>query len=64
MVFVLFLKEGTPTLKYLSIEPVKITDPPWIVQSIEDTFERIGNKSFTDKLVRIYVDGASINIEK
>ena len=28
VVFVLFLKEGTPTLKYLSIEPVKITDPP------------------------------------
>ena len=45
VIFVLVLKERTPTLKYLSIEPVKVAvaDAPGIVQSIEDAFERIGN---------------------
>ena len=58
VIFILFSKEGVPTPKYLSIEPVKIADTPRIVQSIEDIFERIGNKSFTDKLVGLNVDGA------
>ena len=58
VIFILFSKEGVPTPKYLSIEPVKIADTPRIVQNIEDIFEIIGNKSFTDKLVGINVDGA------
>ena len=58
VIFILFSKEGVPTPKYLSTEPVKIADTPRIVQSIEDIFEIIGNKSFTDKLVGINVDGA------
>ena len=32
VVLVLFLKEGTPTLKYLSTEPVKIADASRIVE--------------------------------
>ena len=45
VIFVLVLKERTPTLKYLSIEPVKVAvaDAPRVVQNIEDAFERIGN---------------------
>ena len=45
VIFVLVLKERTPTLKYLSIEPVKVAvaDAPGVVQNIEDAFERIGN---------------------
>ena len=34
VVLVLFLKEGTPALKYSSTEPVKIADASRIVQSI------------------------------
>ena len=64
VIFVLFLKEGTPTIKYLSIEPVKIADTPGLVPSIEDAFEIIGSKSFTDKLVGINVDGAGVNVGK
>ena len=45
VIFVLVLKERTPTLKYLSIEPVKVAvaDARGVVQNIEDAFERIGN---------------------
>ena len=43
VIFVLVLKERTPTLKYLSIEPVAVADAPGVVQNIEDAFERIGN---------------------
>ena len=34
------------------------------LKSIEDAFERIGNKSFTNKLVGINVDGARVNLGK
>ena len=64
VVFALFLKESKPTFKYLSTDPVKIADAPRIVQSIEDAFERIGNKYFTDKFVGINVDGAGVNLGK
>ena len=64
VVFALILKKGTPAIKYLSIEPLKIADAPTILQSIEDAFERIRNKSFTDKLVGINVNGASVNLGK
>ena len=45
VIFVLVLKERIPTLKYLSIEPVKVAvaDAPGVVQNTEDAFERIGN---------------------
>ena len=56
VVFVLLLKESTPTLKYSIIESVKIVDAPGIAKSIEDVFEKTGNKSFTYKLVGIGVD--------
>ena len=58
------MKESTPTLKYLSIKPVKIENTPGIVKSIEDAFEWSGNKSFTDKLVGSSVNGASVNLGK
>ena len=64
VVFALILKKGTPTIKYLSIEPLKIADTPTILQSIEDAFERIRNKSFTDKLVGINVNRTSVNLGK
>ena len=63
VIFVLFFRESTPTLNYLIIAPVQTADTPGIVQSIEDAFERIGNKSFTDKMVGINVEGASLNLE-
>ena len=34
------------------------------MQSIEDAFERIGNKSSTNKLMEINVNGASVNLGK
>ena len=64
VVFVLLLKESTPTLKYSIIESVKIVDAPGIAKSIEDVFEKIANKSFTYKLVGIGVDWASVNLGK
>ena len=64
VIYVLFLKEGIPTCKYLSIEPVEITDAPRILQSSNDTFERIRNKSLTNKAVGSNVDGASVILGK
>ena len=49
---------------YLSTEPFKIGDAPGIVQSIEDAFEGIENKSLTDKLVKINFNRVSHNLGK
>jgi hypothetical protein len=61
LVYVLFLSEGTPTLKFLSIESVKSGNAEGIRASIEEAFTRIGLTSFVDKLTGLNVDGASVN---
>jgi hypothetical protein len=50
----LFLSEGTPTLKFLSIESVKSGNAEGIKASIEEDFTRIG-------LTGLNVHGASMN---
>ena len=61
LVYVLFLKKGTPTLKFLSIESVKSGDAEGIKASIEEAFSIIGLTSFAEKLTGLNVDGASVN---
>ena len=61
LVYVLFLSEGTPTLKFLSIESLKTGDAEGIKASIEEAFGGIGLTSFADRLTGLNVDGASLN---
>lgn len=61
LVYVLYLSEGTPTVKFLSIESVKSADAVGITASIEEAFHRLGVTSFTNKLIGLNVDGASVN---
>lgn len=62
MVYVLFLHEGTPMVKYLSIESVKSADAEGVKESIEDAFNRIGITRFSSRLTGLNADGASVNM--
>ena len=64
LVYILFLDEGTLTVKYLSIESVKSADAVGIHDSIIEAFNRFGITSFEEKLVGLNVDGASVNTGK
>ena len=61
MVYVLFLQEGTPVVKYLSVESVKSADANGIKESLEEAFKRVGIEDFTSRLLGLNVDGASVN---
>ena len=59
MIYVLFICEGTPVLKYLSIKNVKNDDAPGLKSNLEVTFNRFGITRYYDKLVGLNLDGAS-----
>ena len=58
----LFLCEGTPTVKYFSVKLVKMADAAKIIESIETIFNRFGITSFTDRVLGLNVDGVSVNV--
>ena len=62
VIYVLYLKDGAPSVRYLSIETLNVANAPGIVASIEDAFKRVSCKDFIDKLVGINVNGASVNL--
>ena len=62
LVYVLYLNDGTPTIKYLSIEDAKTADSIGLQAAIEQAFNITGISSLSDKLVGLYVDGASVNM--
>ena len=64
VIYVLYLLDGTPTVKYLSIESVKTADAKGIIESLEEAFSRIGITNFEDLLLGLNVDGASVNVGK
>ena len=39
VIYVLYLKDGVPTVRYLSIETINIANAPGIVASIKDAFK-------------------------
>ena len=41
VIYVLYLKDRVPTVRYLSIKTVKVANAPGIVVSIEDAFNPI-----------------------
>ena len=64
VIYVLYLKDGRPTVRYLNIKTINVTSAPEIVASIVDTFKRVSCKNFKDKSVGINIDGASANLGK
>ena len=63
-IYVLFTCEGTPVLKYLSIENVKNVDAAGLKSTLEVAFDCFGITPCYDKLVGLNLDGASINMGK
>ena len=64
MIYVLFICEGIPVLKYLSIENAKNADARGLKSILEITFNRFGIIRYYNKLVGLNLDGASINMGK
>ena len=64
LVYVLFLDDGKPKIEFLSIEDVKNADTAGIQECIAESFQRIGITKFSEKMVGLNVDGASINMGK
>ena len=62
VVYLLFLCEDTPTVKYFRVESVKTADAAGIIESIEAEFNQLGVTSFTDRMSGLNVDGASVNV--
>ena len=63
-IYILFICEGTPVLKYLSIESVKKADAHGLKATLETAFNRFGITRSYDRLVGLNLDGASVNMGK
>ena len=64
LVYALFLVDGFPQVKFLSIESVSSADAAGILESIKESFHRLGITPFTNRIVGLNVDGASVNTGK
>ena len=58
-IYVLFICEDTPVLKYLSIKNVKNADAPGLKSTLEVAFNRFGITCYNNKSVGLNLDGAS-----
>ena len=58
----MFLEGGKPRIQFLSIENVENADAAGILQCINESFQRLGITNFSEKLVGLNVDGASVNL--
>ena len=63
-IYVLFICEGTPVPKYLSIENVKNADAPGLKSTLEVAFNCFGITHYCDKLVGLNLVGVNINMGK
>ena len=62
LIYVLFLNNRSPKIKYLSVEDIKTADTIGLQDSIEQAFKRIGISSLIDHLVGLNCDWASLNM--
>ena len=58
----LFLHEGKPRVSFFNIETPKSCDAEGLVNCISNTFKRIGLTNYTDRVIGIDVNGASVNL--
>ena len=61
-IFILFLSDGFPALRYLSIESVDNVTATGVLSSLTTAFERFGVLSFEKSLLGLNCDGASVNL--
>ena len=62
LVYVLYLsKDGVPIVKYLSIESAENDDASGLKNCITNAFQRFGITRFSEWLLGLNVDGASVN---
>ena len=64
LIYILFICEGTPVLKYLSLESVKKADAHGLKAMLETAFNRFGITCYYDRLVGLNLDGGSVNMGK
>ena len=55
-IYILFICGGISTLKYFSIESVKVADSAGVKEMLEKAFLRFGFKNYYGKLVGLYLD--------
>ena len=56
-----FLKNGTPEVKFFSIESVKGADAEAILMSLRESFEQFGILNFGNRLHGLDIDAVSVN---
>ena len=61
-IFILFLSDGFPALRYLSIESVDHATATGVLSSLTTAFERFGVPSFEKSLLGLNCNGASVNL--
>ena len=61
-IFILFLSDGFPALRYLSIESVDNATATGVLSSLTTAFEIFGVLSFEKSLLGLNCDGASVNL--
>ena len=62
LVYVLFLQDGTPVIKFMGVESQVQADAEGLQTAIETSFSRLGISCFPDRLVGLNIDGASVNM--
>ena len=64
VVFVRYVKDGTPTTSYLSLQGVQHANAQGVYEAIDRAFTSHGLEGWKDKLVGVGCDGAPVNIGK
>ena len=60
-VYVLFLNNGTPQVKFFSIKSIKSADAEGLLSSLKESFKQIGILNVGNRLHGLNIDGASVN---
>ena len=60
--YILFLNDGVPKVRYFSVESVKNANAAGIHENIQTAFNRFGVTKFEDRIVGLNADGASVNM--
>ena len=60
--YILFLNDGAPKVRYFSVKSVKNANAAGIQESIQTAFNRFGVTKFKDRIVGLNTDGAGFNM--
>ena len=60
--YILFLNDGVPKVRYFSVESVKNANAAGIQESIQTAFNRFGVTKFEDCIVGLNADGANVSM--